>query len=225
MSHRQQPSISYVTRASSKPWSDVVALGDRIVRDLGLDESTDTLGRWMAHRVAELIDTARKTRSVSTRNRAQASATDLVLRLWEHRSHWPLGWPPESAMKVLSALNSEPNRGEAHPSGSGWLDSLRRLDNLHARERRIWFDMALFDLDLVVEERALDEGSADLRDEERVMLDGLLRQREWAARELFNEAVPDTPEGRAEIASRKLAELTLEREELISQAGRAAEEG
>src|SRR5438132_2522606 len=100
MSRRQPPSTSSAKRASSKPWSDVVALGDRIVRDLALDQSTDTVGRWMAHRVAELIDAAKKARGNAARARADANATELILRLWAHRSNWPKGWPPESAVTV-----------------------------------------------------------------------------------------------------------------------------
>ena len=42
----------------SKPWPTVVALGERIVHELGLEESGDTLGCWMAHRVAELMERA-----------------------------------------------------------------------------------------------------------------------------------------------------------------------
>lgn len=216
-SHRQPPSTSSAKRASSKPWSDVVALGDRIVRDLGLDESTDTLGRWMAHRVAELIDGANTARGNDARARAATDATELILRLWAHRSNWPEGWPPASAVKVLSTLDRDPYKRESAPSGSPWLDSLSRLTDLQASERRIWVGVSLFDFDLNNEVGALEDDSAELTDEERKVFERLVWQHERAASEIFDGSVPRSAAGRAAVAQSKLAALGPTREALISE--------
>jgi hypothetical protein len=40
-------------------------LGERIVEEFGLGDSADTLGRWMAHRVAELMDRAERASAVA----------------------------------------------------------------------------------------------------------------------------------------------------------------
>ena len=37
----------------------VLVLGKKIVDELGLDQSADTLGRWMAHYLAEKIEDAK----------------------------------------------------------------------------------------------------------------------------------------------------------------------
>lgn len=192
-------------------------MGDRIVRELALDDSTDTLGRWMAHRVAELIDRGNKTTTDKARNKAAAEATELILRLWAHRSNWPEGWPPQSAVKVLAALDPQPYRAKGQPSGSPWIDSLHRLADLQTRERHLWIDFGLLDLELEAEQRALRDDSGDLRDDEREVLERLIRQRDLAAREHFDDTVPASSKARAEVGRRKLAELGSERQELITE--------
>jgi hypothetical protein len=77
-------------------------LGARIVQELGRDERPDLLGRWMAHRIAELITLADKADGDAA-SRLQETASKAILDLWEHRSSWPRGWPP-SALNVTEAL-------------------------------------------------------------------------------------------------------------------------
>src|SRR5689334_16355856 len=108
MSPRHRASSSSAATEQSKPPRDVVALGERIVEELGLTDATDTLGRWMAHRLAELLDEAEHGRSAKRRDAAATRATDLVLEIWKHRSAWPTGWPPESAAAVLKAIDPPP---------------------------------------------------------------------------------------------------------------------
>ncbi len=48
------------TRWTEPSLPAVVRLGERIVAELGLEESTDTLSRWMAHYIAESIARAGK---------------------------------------------------------------------------------------------------------------------------------------------------------------------
>ena len=70
-----------------------MALGDHLVRELGLEQSVDTLGRWMAHHLAELIELARTSRGVE-RETAQAKAVDVILKIWAHRGDLPGGAYP-----------------------------------------------------------------------------------------------------------------------------------
>jgi hypothetical protein len=176
----------------------------------------------MAHRVAELIDRGDRAATAKARNTAASEATDLVLRLWEHRSHWPKGWPPESATKVLGALDTKAYAAEGPPSGSSWLDSFHRLTDLQARERHLWIDFGLLDLELAAEERALSDDTGDLREDERETLERLVRQRNLAAREHFDGTVPASSAARAEVGRRKVAELQTERQELIAHASGAS---
>ena len=80
-----QPSTSSAATESSKPYSAVVTLGMRIVRELGLEDSVDTLGRWMSHRIAELMELAEQSDMEEEKEVAKRECTELILRVWERR--------------------------------------------------------------------------------------------------------------------------------------------
>jgi hypothetical protein len=87
-----------------------LALGDRMVYELGLEESTNTTARWMAHHLADLIVRARTLKGVK-QEQAAAAATDLVLKLWSKREVVPGNVYPlkdlGNALSVLRLLESE----------------------------------------------------------------------------------------------------------------------
>jgi len=84
----------------------VLELGKRIVDDLGLDQTADTLGRWMAHYIAELIHNA-ETAGVKERPAIMKKCADAILNLWEHRHQLPVGKRPfEDLEPILRALAS-----------------------------------------------------------------------------------------------------------------------
>ena len=81
--------------------SEVLELGTRIVRELSIEKSNDTLGRWMAHHLAELIE---KAESVEGDDgiETQEQIIDLILRVWSRRRNLPRGaYPLNSLEDVL----------------------------------------------------------------------------------------------------------------------------
>src|ERR1700736_2778144 len=78
---------------SEKAWSTVVKIGRHIERELKVDRTNETLSRWMAHRIAELMERGERARTASERERARANCTDLIVRLWEKRAQLPAGAP------------------------------------------------------------------------------------------------------------------------------------
>jgi hypothetical protein len=78
------------------------------VRELGFEDRVDTLERWMAHHLAELIDTAESGVTATERLKARRSATETILKIWEHRTSlpgkaYPLA-PYKDVLKVLDRL-------------------------------------------------------------------------------------------------------------------------
>ena len=75
-----------------------------------MESSTDTLGRWMAHYVAELMDAVTKAAS-EEREAAQNGCCDAILKLWTHRAGLPDGKRPfedlEPIMRALESLDPE----------------------------------------------------------------------------------------------------------------------
>jgi hypothetical protein len=74
-----------------------LALGEKIVRELELTDGVDTLGKWMAHHLASLIEDAE--RSDGAQTAASQEAVDLIFRLWEYRGSMPGTADPMSALK------------------------------------------------------------------------------------------------------------------------------
>ena len=90
----------------SKPPKDVLGLGRHLVRELGFEDGVDTLGRWMTHHLAELIDEAENGSTPAERLRARKSATETILKIWEHRTSLPsVAYPLAHYKDVLKILN------------------------------------------------------------------------------------------------------------------------
>jgi hypothetical protein len=66
-----------------------LALGSHLTDELGFSELNDTLGRWMAHYLAELIDKASNEPDGHIRDTAQAKVASAILAIWAHRSALP----------------------------------------------------------------------------------------------------------------------------------------
>jgi hypothetical protein len=176
-----------------KPSPDLFALGKRIVTELRLDESTDTLSRWMAHRVAELMERAERARTKAARGSAETDCEALILRLWERRTSWPEGWPPPSAATALERLASaeeEPDdfgfsRNRAVDNGERtWLGTLPLIADLNRIEVDIWRDAALVELDDSEINDWLGEQAERLSDDERATFEQLIRGADRARRRL-----------------------------------------
>lgn len=65
-----------------------INLGKLLVKQLGLENSVDTLARWMAHYIAELMTAASK---ATGKNKAAAEVKcfETILKLWAHRRMLP----------------------------------------------------------------------------------------------------------------------------------------
>lgn len=85
----------------------MLELGQALVNELGLDPGTDTLSRWMAHYIAELIHSA-EISGGENKMAERAACAEAILALWQHRHELPSGKRPfedwESSMNALKSL-------------------------------------------------------------------------------------------------------------------------
>ncbi len=98
--------------APSTPPKGNLELGTLLVQQLELDDSTDTLGRWMAHHLAELMTAAADLgKSKVARAQASARAAKLILKIWKRRSHLPGDIYPltqyRNVLEVLKPLSRD----------------------------------------------------------------------------------------------------------------------
>lgn len=88
----------------------ILELGRKLTRELGLDQSVDTLARWMAHYIAELIQNAGNARPEERPMKMQVCC-DAILNLWNHRHTLPDGKRPfeelEPLLRTLESLDPE----------------------------------------------------------------------------------------------------------------------
>ena len=208
----------------SKDWDRVARLGRQISAELGVDERGDTLCRWMAHRIAELLDLSEKAKRKADRESAAREVEDLILGVWERRTSWPNGWPPESAARITELLADRYPRyrsDEEQVSPSPWLDALQRLERVQWRERQILLQAALADLDFGGERRALERYGDVLADNELRLFEQLTSAQGSALAALLNaldddEAALAAPRRRGEATAERLRSLAKERKDLVN---------
>lgn len=104
---------------------DVLELGRHLTKELGVDAS-DTLGRWMAHHIAELIDAAEN----RPEGKTKSAAARAILDLWDHRASLPGASNPlaryRAVLVVLHRLRPEIARPSFRWFGSGPLSGRGR---------------------------------------------------------------------------------------------------
>jgi len=122
----------------------ILALGRKLVDELGLEPSVDTLGRWMAHYIADLIVKAESAPS-EEKQVAEDRCFEAILALWKHRAELPNGKRPfedlEPVVRAIESLDPENDtaryfRSVRPPRSEGkektevdrWLDTAAGLD-------------------------------------------------------------------------------------------------
>lgn len=78
----------------------MIELGDALVAQLGLEQSNDILGRWMAHHLARLIEEANAATG-EQKNALEQQCFDAILAVWKHRNCMPQGYRPFEAAEPL----------------------------------------------------------------------------------------------------------------------------
>lgn len=90
--------------ARSKLPNAVLELGDRLVRELEGESRRDTLARWMAHHLAELIEQAKATDG-QKRSAIEKKIVELSIRVWRARGSFPgSAYPLRSWQPVLQGI-------------------------------------------------------------------------------------------------------------------------
>jgi hypothetical protein len=119
----------------------VIALGKKLVIELGLGSSVDTLGRWMVHYIAELVHEAENA-TLDDRQAKQAQLREAILAVWARRYALPDRKRPfgefEPILRTLASLDPE-------NQASRYVTAARAPDNEsdESKETREWLERAL----------------------------------------------------------------------------------
>lgn len=205
-------------------------MGKRIVEEFGLGDSVDTLGRWMSHRIAELMERAESTVDAVEREAIRRQCSDLIIRLWERRTHWPYGQPLAGVAELLKSLvideTSYPGRHRHRETDSdprSWVGILPLLRKLQDREEEICFNAAIAEVDLKAEREWLTQHGTELSEEEREITERLISLRERLEQpyfELDKTRVPNFASlestKRTQLAQKALKQINEERKKLLA---------
>ncbi len=125
----------------------VIKLGKALVSELNADSGVDTLTRWIAHYIAELLVNI-ESHEGDEKTEAEKRCFEAILTLWHHRSCYKDGHRPfenfEPIFRVLESLNPEESKNFYLRSVlnspkslendtdyvSGWIDTLGKIDEL-----------------------------------------------------------------------------------------------
>jgi len=84
----------------------ILEIGRALIKELALEPGDDTLCRWMAHYIAELIEGA-ETGTEADRPDKLAKCSETILALWQHRYELPNGKRPfEEFEPIFRAIES-----------------------------------------------------------------------------------------------------------------------
>ena len=85
----------------------ILDLGIKFTKELGLDEGVDTLSRWMAHYIAELIHDLEHGGDKEQRHEKMLICREAIIVLWKHIHELPNGRRPfEEIEPILRGLES-----------------------------------------------------------------------------------------------------------------------
>ena len=92
-------------------WTEISALGRKLVDELNIDDTNDTMGKWLAHYLAELIE-REKNSDGNAKKEIRLECTDVILKIWMNRKGLPSSYPPlqsfdEIVQVVASFIQSQ----------------------------------------------------------------------------------------------------------------------
>jgi len=120
----------------------VIELGKALIKELNIEPGNDTLSRWLAHYIAELLTNLENDES-DKKIQLQQQCFETILTLWQHRSSFANGRRPfenfELILRTLESLNPE----NPHSYYRFWQQQERDDSDSIASDIKNWTDMAV----------------------------------------------------------------------------------
>ena len=117
----------------------ILALGKQLVEELKLDQSCDTLGRWMAHHIAELIHRVADS-SIEDRADKMRECSDAIMGLWKYRYEFTNSkWQSEEIAPLIRTLESlDPENDVPRYSQRAWS---KVVDSEENNSTKFWLEL------------------------------------------------------------------------------------
>lgn len=130
--------------ANSEMRKNIIALGERIVKELNLDPGVDTLSRWMSHYIAEKILIVKQSSGVK-KKKAEEQCLESILKLWTHRKVALDGHPFENFEPIFRTLEMlDPDNINQHFYFNHLVNSSeKKKSGKNSDEIQKWLDLAM----------------------------------------------------------------------------------
>ncbi|WP_312351371.1 hypothetical protein [Empedobacter sp.] len=83
---------------------EIIKLGEKLVQELNLIHSTNTLARWMSHYLVELIQNIDKAESKEEKKVLQQECCDIILKIWSKKESLPITKPLDNLKPIIEIL-------------------------------------------------------------------------------------------------------------------------
>lgn len=83
---------------------EIIKLGKRLIEELKLEYTVNTLARWMVHYLAELIQNVEKCKSEQEKKKLQKECCDIILKVWSKKENLPMRQPLEDLKPIIELL-------------------------------------------------------------------------------------------------------------------------
>lgn len=85
---------------------EIIKLGKRLIEELKLEYTVNTLARWMVHYLAELIQNVEKCDSKEEKEKLQKECCDIILKIWSKKEDLPIRQPLNDLRQIIELLKS-----------------------------------------------------------------------------------------------------------------------
>ncbi|MER3318491.1 MAG: hypothetical protein RIB79_09360 [Allomuricauda sp.] len=82
----------------------ILKLGKKIIKELQLEHTGNTLVRWMIHYISELMENADKAPSGKKKEQLRKECCQAILELWRNREFLPMKKPLQNVAPILEIL-------------------------------------------------------------------------------------------------------------------------
>lgn len=83
---------------------EILKLGKKLVKELDLEYSTNTLARWLAYYLAELIESIDKAGTEQEKKSLKKECCEMILKVWSQKENLPIRKPLDDLQPVIEIL-------------------------------------------------------------------------------------------------------------------------
>ncbi|MBZ9631736.1 hypothetical protein LB465_13180 [Salegentibacter sp. LM13S] len=84
---------------------EILRLGKKIIKELELVYTVNTLARWLGHYLAELMDNIDNCDSEVEKSELQKECCSVILEIWEKRERIPIEKPTEKLKPIIDVIS------------------------------------------------------------------------------------------------------------------------